>query len=261
LQYSCANSFRSLVFFFVCLCHGLDGCALAVGPGYTIHKQNLELRFPSFAGTTSCCSRRLSTRQFRRSTPRSYSYYSSSPPKRFTAKAPSLTGTINRFSTGNKPSKPLGTGRHRSSSAGRKLGGAKQKRTLILDYELSSGSHLGSFLAVSADTVFRLSRKLESRVVASEEYFLALAEVPPKKWNDLGPRPDGDLAQRKRYGEQAHRSGTRTGDRPFLWRNSASAKNILRRQTTRDSSFADRRKNVSALTARKLPRWEPELSS
>jgi len=111
-KYSCAK-FLSLAVLFSFALFMVGGCALAVGPGYTIHKQNLELRFIPSPEPHLAVHGVYQTRQFRRSTPRSYSYYSSSlrsvsPPRHHR-----FTGTIKSVSPQEiSPASLSETGRH-----------------------------------------------------------------------------------------------------------------------------------------------------
>ena len=170
---------------------------MALGPGYTIQKQNLELR------------------------------YIPSPEPHLAVRA-----TYQLVNSGNQPLEAIqitlssseafhrqGTIAHwnNQSISFQKISPAnlseqgdtielrwpeawrpKQRRTLILDYELSSGSHLGSFLAVSRDTFFAYPGSWNPVLLPPKNIFAA-GGVPPKKWTIAVRVPAGDLA---------HASGT-----------------------------------------------------
>jgi hypothetical protein len=74
----------------------------------------------------------------------------------------------------------------------------KQKRTLILEYDLSSGSHLGSFVAASPYTFFAYPESWYPSLLPPKGIFGA-GGVPPKKWM---------LSVRVPTGFLVHASGT-----------------------------------------------------
>jgi len=70
----------------------------------------------------------------------------------------------------------------------------KQKRTLTLDYDVSTGFHLGSFLAVSPETFFAYPESWNPELLPPKHLF-ATGDVPPKKWTLSIRVPSGYLVQ------------------------------------------------------------------
>ena len=95
----------------------------------------------------------------------------------------------------------------------------KQKGTLILSYEVSTGSHLGSFLAVCPETFFAYPESWNPSLLAPKGVFGA-GGSPPKKWNISVRVPNGFLvnasgASRKKsnsHGEVAYSFLPKPGD-------------------------------------------------
>jgi len=74
----------------------------------------------------------------------------------------------------------------------------KQKRTLMLDYDVSTGFHLGSFLAVSPEAFFAYPDSWNPKLLPPKHLF-ATGDAPPKKWTLSIRVPSGFLV---------HASGT-----------------------------------------------------
>ena len=68
----------------------------------------------------------------------------------------------------------------------------RQKRTLVLTYELSTGFHLGSYLAVSPDTFFAYPESWNPKFLPPKNLFGKGGE-PPKKWRLSVRVPSGFL--------------------------------------------------------------------
>jgi len=169
----------------------VGGCTVALGPGYTIQKQNLELRFvpspePHLAvhatyqlvnsGAQPLEAIRITlppSEAFHRQATIAHWNNQSIELQEISAASLSEQGDVIEL---------------RWPEAWRH----KQKRTLILDYELSSGSHLGSFLAVSPDTFFAYPGSWNPILLPLKGIFGA-GGVPPKKWTISVRVPGGDL--------------------------------------------------------------------
>jgi len=156
----------------------VGGCALALGPGYTIQKQNLELRFipspePHLAvhGAYQLVnSGNQPLEAIRITLPPSEAFH--------------RQGTVahwNNQSVSLQELSPASLSEQRDTIELRwpEAWRRKQKRTLILDYEVSSGSHLGSFLAVSPDTFFAYPGSWNPVLLPPKNIFGA-GGVPPK---------------------------------------------------------------------------------
>ena len=175
----------------------VGGCALALGPGYTIQKQNLELRF-------------IPSPQPHLAVHGAYQLVNSGnqPLEAISISLPPTEafhrqGTIahwNNQSVSVHEIRPASLSEQGDTIELRwpEAWRHKQKRTLILDYELSSGSHLGSFLAVSPDTFFAYPGSWNP-VLLPPKNILGAGGVPPKKWT---------ISVRVPAGELAHASGT-----------------------------------------------------
>ena len=165
---------------------------MALGPGYKIQKQNLELRFvPSpephlavHATYQLINSGNQSLKAIRITLPPSAAFHRQGTIARWNNQSISL-----QEMTPASVSEQGDTVELRWPEAWRR----KQKRTLILDYELSSGSHLGSFLAVTPDTFFAYSGSWNPVLLPPKEIFGA-GGVPPKTWTISVRVPAGDLA-------------------------------------------------------------------
>jgi hypothetical protein len=181
----------AILFAFSFLAFSFGGCSVTLGPAYTIEKQNFELHFVP-------------------------------------AQEPHLAVrcTYQLVNSGNQPLQsmritlPPAAAFHRTSSAaewnGQQLNeqlvsaaaamdigdtvelrwndpwNPKQRRTLILRYDLSSGSHLGNFLAASPETFFAYPDSWNPILLAPRGVFGA-GGVSPKKWNISVRVPDGFL--------------------------------------------------------------------
>lgn len=201
----------------------LNGCSVALGPGYTIQKQNVELKFVS------------------------------SPEAHL-----AVQSTYQLVNSGNQPLQsirivvPPGEAFHRTATAAQWQGkptdvqvvsaatrtevgdtvelrwsdawNPKQKRTLVIRYELSTGSHLGSFLAVSPETFFAYPDSWDPKLLPPKGVF-GTGGVAPNKWNISVWVPAGFLVHasgssgRKSgsHGEVAYSFSQKTGDfAPFV---------------------------------------------
>ena len=168
------------------------GCGVALGPGYSIQKQSIELR------------------------------YVASPEPHL-----SVHGVYELLNSGNQPLNSIrllvpGVESFRRSETSAKWNDrlvvlktvssatpadrgdtieviltepwrVKQKRTLTLDYDLSTGFHLGSYLAVSPDTFFAFSDSWNPELLPPKHLF-GTGGTPPKKWTLFVCVPSGFLA-------------------------------------------------------------------
>jgi len=175
----------------------LGGCAVALGPGYTIQKQNVELHFVaspephlSMHGTYELINsgnqplqniqvRVPGAEAFRHSA--FVAQWNGKSIEAKTAEAAKATNLGDTIELGfNEP------------------WAVKQKRTLTLDYDLFTGFHLGSYLAVSESTFFVFPESWAPEL-SPPKHFFGTGGVPPKKWTLLVRVPSGFLV---------HASGT-----------------------------------------------------
>jgi len=189
--------FLSLAILFSFALFIVGGCAVALGPVYTIQKQNLELRFipspePHLAVHSTyqlVNSGNQSIETIRITLPPAEAFHRQGTVAHWDNQSISLQQISPASLTEQGDTIEL-----RWPEAWRR----KQKRTLILDYELSSGSHLGSFLAVSPDTFFAYPGSWNPVLLPPRNIFGA-GGIPPKIWTISVRVPAGDLA---------HASGT-----------------------------------------------------
>ncbi len=169
----------------------LSACSGALGPGYVIQKQNIELHFvsspePHLAirctyGLLNSGNQPLHT--FRIVLP---------PADAFHRGATSAQWDGHSIAVQNvslaSPSDIGDTVELRLSEPWP----VKHKRTLTLDYELSTGFHLGSYLAVSPDTFFAFPESWNPTLLPAK-HLLGAGGVPPKKWTLTVRVPSGFL--------------------------------------------------------------------
>ena len=175
--------------FFIIL--ALSGCSVALGPGYSVQKQNLELRFvPSPEPHLAI----RSTYQLVNSGNRPLqSIRIVVPPAEAFRRAMTVAEwngqRINEQLLGAAASTDIGdTIELRWNDSWN----PKQKRTMVLSYELSSGSHLGSFLAVSPETFFADPDSWQPTLLAPKGT-LGAGGRPPKEWDISVHVPNGFL--------------------------------------------------------------------
>jgi hypothetical protein len=170
----------------------LAGCAASLGPGYTIIAQNLELGFvpsPEPHLAVHCTYQLVNSGN----QPLDAILVSVPPAQAF-----HRTAIVARWNNQPIVSEVIGAASDTDygDTVELRLPGAwhrKQKRTLVLEYELSSGSHLGSFLSVSAETFFAYPQSWNPSLLASKHFF-GSGGVPPKKWTISIRVPAGYLA-------------------------------------------------------------------
>src|SRR5262249_34310805 len=179
------STLRRLTFFgppilFLAVFFFTGGCSVALGPAFLIQKQSLELHFVASpkshlsvhcryelanSGNQPLQSIQVlvpSAEAFRRGTVvAQWNGKSIEARTVATARTADLGDTIEL--TFNEP------------------WAIKQKRTLTLDYDVSTGFHLGSFLAVSPETFFAYPDSWNPELVPPKHLF-ATGDVPPKKW-------------------------------------------------------------------------------
>jgi hypothetical protein len=190
LQHSFSKSFSR----FLLLSSGLfllAGCAVSLGPGYTIQKQTLEVRFvpspePHLAVHSTyqlVNSGNQPLESLRVAVPSAQAFHRASISARWNDRtiAPQEVGTASSSEYGD-------TAELRFPESWQ----PKQKRTLILEYNLSSGSHLGSYLAVSPYTFFAYPESWNPSLLPPKGIFGA-GGVPPKKWTISVRVPSGFL--------------------------------------------------------------------
>jgi hypothetical protein len=169
----------------------LTGCSVPLGPGYIIQKQNLELRFvpsPEPHLAVHCTYQLLNS--------------GSQPLQRLRILVPPAD-TFHRGATSaqwNGHSVDIQTLSSASSSDPDDTielrlpqpWARKQKRTLVLSYELATGFHLGAYLAVTPETFFAFPDSWNPALLP-EKHLLATGGVPPRKWNLVVRVPSGFL--------------------------------------------------------------------
>jgi hypothetical protein len=84
----------------------------------------------------------------------------------------------------------------------------KQQRSLVLDYDLATGSHLGSFLSTSSESFFAYPDSWNPALLAPKHLF-GTGGVPPKKWTVAVRVPAGYLVHASGAAGKQKRS---TGD-------------------------------------------------
>ena len=187
----CSSLYRHSVLIFALAVILLAGCNVAFGPGYLIKKQNIELRFVSSPEphlVVQCTyqllnsgNQPLSTLQVR--VPAANAFRRTATSAEWNGKSISIQ-TVSAASLSDRGDtielhwpEPWAV---------------KQKRTLVLSYKLSTGVHLGSYLAASPETFFAFPESWDP-VLLPARHLLATGGIPPPKW-DLSVRvPSGFL--------------------------------------------------------------------
>ncbi len=169
----------------------LSGCSVALGPGYVIQKQNIELRFVSAPEphlAVHCNYQLLNSgnqplQSIRIVLPAAAAFQRSATSAQWNGH-PLDVQTVNAAS---------------SSDVGDTIElrwpeawAVKQKRALVLEYELSTGSHSGSYLAASPDTFFAFPESWNPALLPAKHLF-GTGGVPPKKWTISVRVPSGFL--------------------------------------------------------------------
>jgi len=175
----------------------LGACSVSFGPGFSIQKQDLELRFVSSPQPHLAlrCTYQLANfgnqplQSLRLVLPAAESFHRTATTAEWNGQSVgvqsiSATSATDRGDTvelhWNAPWTP------------------KQKRTLVVTYELSTGFHLGNYLAVGQDTFFAFPESWNPALLPPKNIFGA-GGVPPKKWRLSVRVPSGFLV---------HASGT-----------------------------------------------------
>lgn len=187
----------ALLFAFLFFVPFLSGCSVALGPGYSIQKQNFELIFvpsPEPHLAVRCTYQLVNSgnqplQSIRLVVPPSEAFH--------------RTVTVVEWNGQRLNDQPVG------AAAPTDIGDTielrwndswnpKQKRTLLLSYELASGAHLGGFLAATPETFFAYPGSWNPTLLAPKGT-LGTGEVSPKEWNISVRVPNGFLV---------HASGT-----------------------------------------------------
>jgi hypothetical protein len=176
---------------FLFLILSVYGCSVALGPGYSIQKQNFELHFvlsPEPHLAVRCTYQLVN---------------SGNQPLQSIRLVVPPAGAFHRAATvvewnGQRLSEQL-IGAAAQTDMGDTIElrwndswNPKQKRTLLLSYELSSGSHLGSFLAVTPETFFAYPDSWNPTLLTPKGT-LGAGGGPPKEWNISIRVPNGFL--------------------------------------------------------------------
>ncbi len=169
----------------------LTGCSVALGPGYLIQKQNLELRFipsPEPHLAVNCTYQLLNSgnqplQTLRVLVPPADAFHRTAASAEWNGQSIDVQ-TISAAS----PSDPGDTLELRFPQPWPR----KQKRALVLRYELATGFHLGAYLAVSPDTFFAFPESWNPALLP-EKHLFATGGVPPRKWNLTVRVPSGFL--------------------------------------------------------------------
>ena len=158
----------------------MAGCAVPLGPGYTITGQNLELHFvpsPEPHLAVHCAYQLVNSGNqpldsLRVSVPPAQAFHRTVISARWNDQpvVSEVISAARETEYGDTVELHFPVTWHR-----------KQKRTLVLEYELTSGSHLGSFLAVSPETFFAYPGSWNPSLLPAK-HFLGAGGVPPKKW-------------------------------------------------------------------------------
>ena len=201
------NGPRSRPFAFAAFCAAVyfaGGCAVALGPGYTVQKQTLELRFvPSpkaYLSVHASYDLKNSGNQplhsIRVLLPPASAFHRSSTSARWNNQPVEIQviSTASPADRGDIVELPLPT-----------AWSVKQRHLLILDYELSTGSHLGSFLAASPESFFAYPGSWDPALLPPKHLF-GTGGVPPKKWTLEVRVPAGYLVHSS--GEAGKRTGS-----------------------------------------------------
>jgi len=167
------------------------GCSVPLGPGYLIQKQALELRFvpsPEPHLVVRCTYELINS--------------GSQPLQSIRIVAPAAESFHRSATTAEWNGQQIAVQTITAASAADRgdiielkwndLWTSKQKRSLVLDYELSTGSHLASFLAVSPDTFFADPGSWNPELLPPKGPF-SVGGTPPKKWTLSVRVPNGFL--------------------------------------------------------------------
>lgn len=157
----------------------LGGCAVPLGPGYTIQKQTLDLHFlpapqPHFVVDASFDLKNSGNQPLQ-------SLRIVLPP----ADAIHRTATSAEWNhqpveTKTVPATPADRGDSLEVTLPESWP-MKQTRSLTLHYELSTGSHLGSFLSAGSETFFAYPGSWNPELFPPKHLF-GTGGVPPKNW-------------------------------------------------------------------------------
>ena len=158
----------------------LSGCSVALGPGYVIQKQDIELHFVSSPEphlAVRCTYHLLNfgdqpLRSLRIVLPPSDAFHRGATSVQWDGHSIGIR-TVS-------PASPSDIGDTVELQLPEPWP-VKHKRTLTLGYELSTGFHLGSYLAVGPDTFFVFPESWNPSLLPAKHVF-ATGGVPPKKW-------------------------------------------------------------------------------
>lgn len=169
----------------------LSGCSVALGPGYLIQKQDLELHFVSSPEphlAVHCTYHLLNSgnqplHSLRIVVPAADAFHRSATSAQWNGHSVGIQNV--------SPASPSDTGDTVDLQLPEPWP-VKHKRTLILDYKLSTGFHLGGYLAVGPETFFVFSESWNPSLLPAKHLFAA-GGVPPKKWTLSVRVPSGFL--------------------------------------------------------------------
>lgn len=171
--------------------HFLDACSVPLGPGYLIQKQDLELRFVSSSEPHLAvrCTYQLTNsgnqplQSLRFVLPAAESFHRTATAAEWNGQSIGVQIVTAAAATDRGDTMELRWNDPWTP---------KQKRTLVLTYELSTGFHLGSYLAVSSDTFFAFPESWNPALLPPKNFFGA-GGVSPKKWRLSVRVPSGFL--------------------------------------------------------------------
>ena len=169
----------------------MSGCSIALGPGYTTQKQDLELHFissPEPHLSVHCTYHLLnsgnqSLHGLRIVLPAAEAFHRSATAAQWNGHAVDVRNV--------RPASASDVGDTIELQLPEPWP-AKHKRTLVLDYELSTGFHLGSYLSVTPDTFFAFPESWNPTLLPAK-HLLGTGGVPPKKWTFSVRVPSGFL--------------------------------------------------------------------
>jgi hypothetical protein len=196
LQRFSAKRFARLLFPSLSI-YFLGACSVPIGPGFLIEKQDLELRFVSSPEphlAVRCIYQLINSgdrplKSLRLSLPPAESFHRTATTAEWNGQSIGVEIATAAAATDRADTMELQWSDPWTP---------KQKRTLILTYELSTGLHLGSYLAVSPNTFFAFPESWNPSLLPPKNLFGA-GGVSPKKWRLSVRVPSGFLV---------HASGT-----------------------------------------------------
>jgi hypothetical protein len=196
LQRFSAKRFARLLFLSLNI-YFLGACSVPIGPGFLIQKQDLELRFVSSPEphlAVRCTYQLINSgnrplKSLRLLLPPAESFHRTATTAEWNSQSIGVQIVTAAAATDRADTMEL----HWNDPWT-----PKQKGTLILTYELSTGLHLGTYLAVSPDTFFAFPESWKPALLPPKNLFV-VGGVSPKRWRLSVRVPSGFLV---------HASGT-----------------------------------------------------